>query len=187
MECQGDPRPPGEEGIRLVEYSDLLGAGIEVRNDKGEVIFAMKRKDTWGPTYYLFEKHEDRAGTEEDKAKLNRAVAGIAAMSRMAGFPLYDIKEVNEALSSRMDAVMKSEGGKAAQKLVDGGGGEQLESGMRRVFIKDVSFNVFDHATGKINELTVGISAAAKGSLESLGLGKDVGTDNGQEDNQEAQ
>lgn len=171
----------------MTEYSDLLDPNIEVRNDKGEVIFAMKRKDTWGPTYYLFEKHEDRAGTEEEKAKLNRVVVGIAAMSKIAGFPLYDVREINDALGSHIAVVMESEEGKAAQKLVDDGKGELLEGGMRRVFIKDVSFNVFDHATGEINELTVGISAAAKGSLESLGLGKDVGTDNGQEDNQEAQ
>ena len=164
----------------MTEYSDLLGPSIEVRNDKGEVIFAMKRKDTWGPTDYLFEKHEDRAGTEEDKAKLNEVVAGIAAMSRMAGFPLYDIAEINEALSSEIAAVMESPEGKAAQKLVDEGRGE-LQDGVRRSFIKDVSFNVFDHATGDINELTVGISAAGKGTLESLGLGKDVGADNGQE------
>ncbi len=165
----------------------MLGPSIEVRNDKGEVIFAMKRKDTWGPTYYLFEKHEDRAGTEEEKAKLNRAVAGIAAVSRVAGFPLYDIKEINDAMEAKTKAIMESPEGKAAQKLVNEGGGEVLESGLRRVFIKDVSFNVFNHADGKLNELTVGISAAAKGSLEALGLGKDVGTDNGQEDNQEAQ
>ncbi len=171
----------------MTEYSDLLGPSIAVRNDKGEVIFAMKRKDTWGPTYYLFEKHEDRAGTEEEKANLNRAVAGIAAMSRVAGFPLYDIREINDALGAKTKTIMESPEGKAAQKLVNEGGGEVLESGMRRVFIKDVTFNVFDHATGRLNELTVGISAAAKESVESLGLGKDVGADNGQEDNQEAQ
>lgn len=158
----------------MVEYSDLLGASIEVRNKKGEVIFAMKRKDTWGPTYYLFEKHEDRAGTEEEKVKLNRAVAGIAAMSRIAGFPLYDVAEINDALRSKTKAIMESEEGKAAQKLVNEGGGEVLESGIRRVFIKDVSFNIFDHATGRLNELTVGVSAAPKGARESLGLGKEV-------------
>ncbi|KKL91974.1 hypothetical protein LCGC14_1889350 [marine sediment metagenome] len=101
----------------MTEYSDLLGPSIEVRNDKGEVIFAMKRKDTWGPTDYLFEKHEDRAGTEEDKAKLNEVVAGIAAMSRMAGFPLYDIGEINEALSSEKASVMESPEGKAAHSF----------------------------------------------------------------------
>ena len=171
----------------MTEYSDLLGPSIVVRNDKGEVIFSMKRKDTWGPTYYLFEKHEDRAGTEEDKAKLNRAVAGIAAMSKIAGFPLYDIREINDALEGKTKPIMESPEGKAAQKLVDEGGGEELPSGIRRVFIRDVTFAIFNHANGEIDELTVGISAAAKGSLESLGLGKDVGADNGQEDNQEAQ
>ncbi|KKN06179.1 hypothetical protein LCGC14_1079860 [marine sediment metagenome] len=164
----------------MTEFSDLIGANLVVRNDEGKIILAMKRKDTWGPTYYLFEKYEDRVTTEEGRQKLEEAMIGLGILASKFGFPLYDTKEINEGLAAKLMAVMESKEGKAAQEKANEGDED-------RVFIKDVLIRVFNHATKDIDELTIGISAASKGSVESLGLGKDVGTDNGQEDNQEAQ
>ncbi len=133
-----------------IEYGDLMSPSVEVRNDKGEVIFALKRKDKYPPTYYLFEMHKDRMNEEEKKAS-DEAFGAISTVAERIGFPLYDLREITDALTAKAKAVMGSEKGKAAQKKAD-------ESG-ENVFVEDVSFKIFDHSTGKINSLTVGINA----------------------------
>ncbi len=133
-----------------VEYGDLMSSSIEVRNDKGEVIFAMKRKDKYPPTYYLFEMHKDRMN-EKEKAAADEAFESISTMAGRMEFALYDLREIADALTAKGKVVMESEKGTAAQKKAD-------ESG-EDVFVEDVSFKIFDHATRQINTLTVGINA----------------------------
>ncbi len=136
-----------------VEYGDLMSPSLEVRNDKGEVIFAMKRKDTWGPTYYIFEMHKDRMNEEEKKAT-DEVFESITTVAGLIGFAFYDMREITDALTAKAKAVMESEKGKAAQKKAE-------ESG-EDVFVEDVIFKIFDHSTGEINALTVGISARSR-------------------------
>ena len=133
-----------------MEYSELMGPTLEVRNEKGEVIFAMKRKDKYPPTYYIFEMHKDRMNEEEKKAT-DMVFEEMATVAGLIGFALYDMREITDALTAKAKAVMGTEKGKAAQKKAD-------ESG-EDVLVEDVSFNIFDHGTKEINTLTVGISA----------------------------
>ncbi len=133
----------------MIDPSDLMGANLEVYNSKGEVIFAMKRKDKYPPTYYIFETHEDKMDGEDDRAKFDQVFTVIKMVAARIGFPFYDMKEINDALQAQMKAVMETEAAKEATKKVD-------ESGEQ--FIKDISFKVFDHAKGTINTLTVGVS-----------------------------
>ena len=152
-----------------IEYGDLIAPSIEVRNEKGEVIFALKRKDKYPPTYYLFEKHEDRMNDEEKQAT-KEAWEAISTVAGLIGFPLYDLREITDGLTAKAKAVMESKKGKAAQKKADETGED--------TFVEDVTFKVFNHSTGDIDNLTVGVSARKA---------PDVGADNGQKDNQEAQ
>jgi len=150
---------------RVIDPSDLMGANIELRNSKGEIIFAMKRKDTHGPTYYIFETHEDRMDSDEDRAKFEQAFTVIKAAAAHIGFPFYDMKEINDALQAQMKAVMETDDFKEASKKVDEG--DVDKKGWS--FVKDVSFKVFDHATGSIHTLTVGVNL--------MDMTKDVGAD----------
>lgn len=157
----------------MSEFSGLLGANLELRNSKGEIIFAMKRKTEYPPIYYIFEKHEDRMN-EEEKEGFEKAWTLMRAAAAMMGFRLHDMREISDALEAQIKAVMETEEGKAALKKVDPGGDE-------KVFIKDISFKVFDHASGTLGTLTVGVSTmSAEGA-------KNISTDNKQRDNQETQ
>jgi len=130
----------------MIEPSDLLGPNLTVHNSEGEVIFALKRKDKYPPTYYIFEKHEDRMD-EDGKRKLDEAWSMISGMAGRIGFPLYDMKEINDAIEAQMKAVSETDEFKEAMKKTDD-----------LAFVKDISFKIFDHGTGSINTLTVGVS-----------------------------
>ena len=133
----------------MIEPSDLLGPNLTVRNSKGEVIFALKRKDKYPPTYYIFEKHEDRMD-EDDKRKLDEAWSMLSGMAGRSGFPLYDTKEINDGIEAQMTAVSETDEFKEAK--------EAMKKTDDLVFVKDISFKLFDHGTGSINTLTVGVS-----------------------------
>ena len=144
----------------MVETSDLLGANLEVRNEKGEIIFAMKRKDTYPPLYYLFEKHEDKMNDKEKKG-FEQVWPLIKKGAAAMGFALHDMKEINEALQAQIKAVIESKEGKAAREKAAPGGDE-------KVFIKDISFKVYDHATGNLGTLTVGVSTMSAEGAKNI-------------------
>ncbi len=154
----------------MSEISGILGANLELRNEKGEIIFAMKRKTKYPPIYYIFEKHEDRMNDEE-KEGFEKAWAMIKVASAMMGYRLHDMREITDAMEAQLKAVMETDEFKKASKKVDDGGDE-------KAFIKDIHFKVFDHATGTLGTLTIGISTMSAEGVKNI-------TDNEQRDTQE--
>lgn len=163
-----------------MELSDLQHPTIAVRNKKGEVIFALKRKDKYPPLYYLFEKHPDRCSSDEERANLEAVFSGITAMAGRLGLPLHDMGEINEAISAQIRIIRESEEGKAAMK--------KLEETGEQAFVKDIKIKVFNHATGRIGTMEIGVSLPTKaGAAKILEDMKNVGTDNEQGTNQETE
>ena len=148
----------------MSDFSDLLGPNLTVRNSKGEVIFAMKRKDKYPPMYYIFEKHEDRMD-EEEKKKFDMMWPVMTGAAVVLGLPLYDMREIGDGMEAQVKTIMKTDEYKQAMKGADEG---------ELVFVKDINFKIFDHATGNINTLTVGVNL------------KNVSMDNGPEATEEA-
>lgn len=146
------------------DFSGLLGPSLVVHNSKGEVIFSMKRKDKYPPMYYIFEKHEDKM-SEEEKEKFKQAWAMISGLAGLMGLPLYDMREISDGMEAQVETIKKTDEYKEAMKKADSG---------ELVFVKDISFKLFDHATGNINTLTVGVNL------------KDVSVDNGPEATEES-
>jgi len=115
-----------------LDFSNLLSPSLEVRNKRGEIIFSMKRKgEKYGQLYYLFEWHWDRVDSEM-LGKVSATWELIKAISRQMSIPLYDINDVTK----------------------------KIEEEIKRVPLgttKDISVPILNHATGKVNNLVVGI------------------------------
>lgn len=133
------------------EYEGLRGATIQFGNKKGEVAFELKRKDRYGDPYYIFKINMEHFN-EEQKREWPEAWATMLAGAARLGYPLYDYQEIKEAVNAQLNLVVKSPKGRRAQRKVD-------ETG-KVVFIEDIKIRVFDHATGEIDDLTIGISTA---------------------------
>ena len=128
-----------------LEFSNLMHANMVFKNKKGEVVFSMKRKDG----YYIFEKKEENM-TAEEIPQFAEAFQMIAGGAQMLGIPLYDSKELWAGVSGMTQVVLRSKDGLRAAKKANKTGEVTL--------VRDVDIKVFDHGTGKINTLTVGIS-----------------------------
>lgn len=139
-----------------LEYSGLLYPTLEGRNEKG-VFFRMKRKDEWGPTYYVFEKNMELLSKDEKK-EFDEVWKLITDYAGKSGINLYDNAEIMEAVQSQMTKVMKSEDAKRALKKANEIGAVEIED---RVLVRDIEIRLFDHGTGRINSLTIGISVLA--------------------------
>lgn len=131
------------------EYKGILGPVLRWANKKGETAFEMKRKDGHGPTYYLFRICEENF--TEKQRMLWPAVWGLMRLkAAQMSLPLYDYREVTDAIEHHLDLITGTPEGRRAQR--------QANETSKTVFVKDVRIKVFDHATGGLNDLTVGIS-----------------------------
>lgn len=123
------------EGLTEKPFEELLGADLQVRNEKGDLIFSLKRKgEKYGSIYYLFELRWDRMKPEE-LIKFNIAWKIIKKTAADMGFPLYDIEEIRMKAKEKMKTLKERSA--------------------------NFSVEVLDHATGKTNVLTLGISKEA--------------------------
>ena len=132
-----------------IEHSGLLDANMVFKNKDGEIVFSMKRKDNYDSLYYIFEKKEENM-TAEEIPEFEKAFKVIVSGARMFGIPIYDSEELFDGVSGMTQVVLRS---KEALRAV-----EKANKTGKVTLVKDVDIKVFDHATGKIGTLTVGIS-----------------------------
>lgn len=131
-----------------------MDANLEFTNEAGEIIFTMKRKDNYNSLYYLFEKHEDKMSSE-DKQKFEMAWDFITMAAALMKIPLYDSNELVEGIMGMAKSILESEEGEHAMDKADNTG--------ERVLVRDIDIKIFDHGTGRIDNLTVGISVPPGG------------------------
>ena len=136
------------------EYSGLMDANLEFKNNAGEIIFKMKRKDNYGSLYYIFEKYEDKMSSE-DKQNFEMGWEIITMAAAFMGIPLYDSNELIEGIMGRAKILLDSEDGERAMEEADKTG--------ENVLVRDIDVKIFNHGTGQINNLTVGISVPPRG------------------------
>ena len=141
--------------MSTLETTGLLHATMELKNKSGEIIFKMKRKDDYGSLFYVFEKNEDLMSSEE-KENFAKAFELISISAAYMGTPLYDSKELIEGIAGKTQILLRTRAAERARKKADKTG--------KTVLVRDIDIKVFDHATGRINNLTVGISMPPGGS-----------------------
>jgi len=127
-----------------LDMSGLLSPNLEVRNEKGELVFSMKRKgQKYGQLYYIFEFHWDRADPKII-AKLNEAWEIMKYVAARIGIPLFDVNQIMGELEKAKERIktLPMEG------------------------TTDISIPVIDHATGETHNLTVGVTKKPKTFLE---------------------
>jgi len=127
----------------------ILGANIRFANKKGELAFEMKKKEGYGKTYYIFRIYIEHF-TEEQKKKWPEVWALMRNWAAKLGLPLYDYQEICDATGAYLNLIAKTPEINKAQEKSD----EMDEV----TFVKDIKIKVFDHATGNLNDLTIGIS-----------------------------
>lgn len=139
-----------------LEYTGLLYPNLEWKNASGDVIFKLKRKEDWGPIYYVFEKRLEFL-SDEERTRFDVGWDFISMVAGKAGFKLFDSAEIMEAVEAQIKIVLESEDAKRAMAEADKTGEITL--------VRDIDISLFDHGTGKITSLTVGISVPS-GSIE---------------------
>ena len=132
-----------------LEDSVLMYPNMVYKNKDGEIVFSMKRKEGYGSFYYIFEINEDIM-TSYEKEKFAKAFEAIAMGAAYIGFPLYDSRELMEGITGQIQVLLRTKDAIRAMKKAD-----KTEE---MVLVQDIDVKVFDHATGRINNLTVGIS-----------------------------
>jgi len=141
-----------------MEYSGLLYADVEYVTASGEVFLKIKKKDAWGPIFYVFEKNEELL-SDEEKIKFKKDWRLITKTMGKAGIKLFDSSEIMEAIQAQIDKVLESEDAERAMAEAD-------ETG-EFVLVRDIEISLFDHGTGRIVSLTLGISVPA-GASENI-------------------
>lgn len=133
-------------------FEGILSPTIRYFNKEGKTAFEMKKKgEKYGELYYIFRVYKENF-TEEQLKEWPVAWALIKAIAAIRGIPLHDFDEITEALEANVRRILETSEGKKAQ--------EKANKTDKVVFIKDIKIKVFDHATGEINTLTIGISAS---------------------------
>ncbi len=131
---------------------------IEWATKSGEVFFKLKRKEDWGPTYYVFEKNLELL-SDEEKTKFKLGWKTMSEVAGKLGFKLFDNAEIMEAVEPQIKLVLESEDAKRAMAEADETGEITL--------VRDIDISLYDHGTKQITSLTIGISVAS-GALESI-------------------
>ncbi len=135
-----------------------MHADVEYVTKSGEVFFKMKRKEEWGPAYYVFEKHLEVL-SDEEKTKFKEDWKDLTDFMGKAGITLFDSAEIMEVLQAQIKKVLESEDAERARAEAD-------ETG-ELVLVRDIDIRLYDHGTGKITSLTIGISVPS-GASENI-------------------
>lgn len=125
--------------------TELLGANFQMANEKGDIIFEMKRKEPLGPDgkpaemYYIFQSHKEHM-TEEQAVEFDKVFKEkICVLARLMGFGMFDFLEISERAREQ------------SMKMIKAGnipGEEQV----------DITVEIFNYATGELTNLVIGIS-----------------------------
>jgi len=103
---------------------------LAVKNKKGEILFALKRKEEGDRLYYLFELHLDKETDPEKREQLKEVWEKSKAIARILDIPLYNVEEI----TNEVFEVMKR------QKKQD---------------LEELPLIVLDHATGERDILII--------------------------------
>lgn len=135
----------------MSEFKGILSPTIRSVNAEGKTAFEMKKKgEKYGQLYYIFRIYKENF-SEEQLKEWPAAWTLIKSLAANRGIPLHDYDEITEAVEAKFKMLFETSEGKKAQ--------EKAEKTGKAVFIKDIKIRVFDHATGKISTLTIGVSA----------------------------
>ncbi len=148
-----------------LEYSGLMHSNLEWKTASGDVILKLKRKEDWGPVYYVFEKNLEFL-SDEERTSFDANWNFICMVAGKAGLELFDSAEIMEAVEAQIKIVLTSEEAERAMAEADETGETTL--------VRDVDISVFDHGTGRITSLTLGISVLS-GASESVKEAFNVG------------
>ena len=129
------------------------------------MVFKLKRKEEWGPTYYIFEKNLEVL-SDEEKIRFDLGWDFITWAAVKTGFKLFDNAEIMEAVEPQIKLVLESEDAKRAMAEAD-------ETG-EIVLVRDIDISLYDHGTKQITSLTIGISVPP-GASESIKEAFNVG------------
>lgn len=131
------------------EYSGLLYADRVFRNEHGKPVLSIKRKDGYDSLYYIFEIQEENL-TPKSKIAVNDTLNFMKESLKAADIPLFDSQELTDGIRAVISTVLTS---KEAEKAI-----KKATKTRKLTLVKDVNVMVFNHATGKISSLTMGIS-----------------------------
>ena len=137
-----------------MEFTRLMHGKAFLKNEKGEVVFKMKRKEGYGSVYYIFEKNEE-AMSDEMKAEFPEAFEVMCMGARMLGIPFYDFNELTDGVNGQILATLKTKEAIRAMEKANRTG--------KIVLVRDIDVKIFDHGTRKINTITVGVSVPPGG------------------------
>jgi len=116
------------------------------------VFFKIKRKDEWGKPYYIFELNEELI-PEKEKQPFNKAWNIMKSISGKTGIKIFDSAEIMDAVQAKMKEIMESEDAARAMAKAD-------ETG-ELTLVRDIKISLFDHGTGRVTGLTLGVSVPA--------------------------
>jgi len=88
-----------------LEYSGLMYPDFSLSTKSGEVYFTMKKKDEWGPAYYVFEQNLELL-SEEEKNEFKETWKFMKALAGLSGICLYDSAEIKDAVQAQIMKVL---------------------------------------------------------------------------------
>ena len=122
------------------------GTNFQMANKKGDIVYEMKRTELLGPdgkiaeTYYIFKIHEQHMSKEELES-FNKGFQEILLAAKMMTIGMFSFLEISERANEQ------------ANKMERSGNITEEE--------QDVKIEIFNHATGDLVDMTIGLSAHA--------------------------
>jgi len=129
-----------------MKQSEIVGAGTVLRNKDGELIFSIKRKESFGD-YFIFEIHWDRMGDGKEDFEL--IWKKMKAHAKSLDVVLFDIDEIGREMEA---AVMLA-------------GTDHPEGHDNST---DVQIAVTNHADGTVHSLFVGMWRPSEKEIEEI-------------------
>lgn len=122
----------------------FVGANFQMANEKGELVFEMKRKTPRRPDgttecYYIFQTHEKNMSKEQLKQFNKVFNEKILFAAKLMDIGMFAYQEIAERAHEQVMKMYKAD-------TIPGE--EQV----------DVKIEIFNHATGELADLIVGIS-----------------------------
>lgn len=114
-----------------------------INQETQKPVYEMKRKTPGDQLYYIFKLYEENL-PEPDVESFRDWFNTILGAAGIIGIPMYSFDEITEKSSEKVMELI-SQGIKITEKQID------------------VKIEIKDHATGVINDLTIGVNAGDLG------------------------
>ena len=133
----------------MLTHGGLLDANFQMANEKGEIVFEMKKKEPLDPDgnkqlYYIFRVHEKNMNEKQRKG-FPKVLTMIMWAAKRMGIPMYTYDEITERTSEQVAKLFETD--------------TFPEPGEGQI---DVNIEVFNYATKELATLTIGISSLRK-------------------------